>query len=93
MSVEKLNGLLLELQKYHNHLNEKFLEKYIPAVPEQGPEDYSQDVKAFCLLVHGSIEEFCESVALIVVDHAVDQWRTKKILSTTLVTMALMHAK
>jgi len=87
------NACYQALREYVSRLEEKFISPFLPATPEMKPQDYEYEVKAYCLLAHGAIEEFFERVALYVVDCCVDGWSTKKRLSLTLVTLAMAHGQ
>ncbi len=72
-----------ELSRRVHDYRSKFIDPFIPANPEIGPEKYELDVKAFCLLSHAALEEFFEKIALLVMQHSVDSWVMMKKLTDT----------
>jgi hypothetical protein len=44
-------------------LEQRYLAKFLPANPEDGPEEFQYDVKSFCVLAHAAFEEFVETVS------------------------------
>jgi hypothetical protein len=43
--------------------------------------------------VHAAFEEFCESVALYVVDQAIEQWTVRRKISRTLLALLVRHGE
>jgi hypothetical protein len=64
-------------------LDERFMKRWIPALPEHAPDEFQHDVKAFCVLAHAAFEEFAEDVSLIAVKNARDAWLAKKFSPAT----------
>jgi hypothetical protein len=70
-------------------LDVRYIKNYIPANPEQGPDDFEYDVKAFCLLCHAAFEEFVEGVSeSIMAEIAPDLLQKKVSLATATFLMA-----
>ena len=44
-------------------LRARYVGRYIPADPEEGPDVFGYDVKAFSLMAHAAFEEFAESIS------------------------------
>lgn len=78
--TDHLDQLRQLLQGY----DDRFIAKYIPANPEEGPDDWLLDVKAYCLLAHGAFEEYFESVSTHLMGQAERKWIYEKKLSVTL---------
>ena len=70
-------------------LDERFMQNWIPALPEHLPDDFQHDVKAYCVLAHAAFEEFVEDVSLLAVKNARNAWMSKKF---TPATVALLGA-
>ena len=75
------------LKKHIAELEGRFINQFIPVDPEIGPEEYEHFVKAYCLLSHAAIEEYIEEVALKVMKRSIDDWRNKKKLVNSLLTI------
>jgi len=59
------------LVDYMRDLAEKFILRYLPPKPEEGPEIYGLDVRSYCLLAHAALEEFFENIAIHVMHESV----------------------
>ncbi|MEJ7934962.1 hypothetical protein WG907_11895 [Sphingobium sp. AN558] len=57
------DALLAALEQELDDLKEKFLRHFLPARPEDGPEDFEYEVKSFSLLSHAAFEEYVEAVS------------------------------
>lgn len=75
--------LKTELYSEIKSLDERFLESWIPALPEHSPDDFQHDVKAYCVLAHAVFEEFAEEVSLVAVKSARAAWLGKKFSPAT----------
>lgn len=80
-----------ELKAYVTQLTERFIDKYIPAVPSMSPADYELDVKAYCILSHAAFEEFIEGIALDLTNYATDQWLNHRKVSDVILTLLCSH--
>ena len=58
-------------------LQSKFLGPYL-ADPGSSPDDWGNDVKAFCILCHAAFEDFAEDLSLIVCENSLRKWNTPK---------------
>lgn len=70
-------GMLNELKVEIKKLKDKFLLPWLPAKPEDEPEQFEHDVKAYCVLTHAIFEEFVEELSLIAMEDAIDAWKKK----------------
>lgn len=59
--------------------------------PVSTPDDFDLDVKAYCVLCHAALEEFIETIALIVMDYSIHNFVYNKKVNKSLLT--LMHFK
>ncbi|WMT18166.1 HEPN domain-containing protein [Parageobacillus toebii] len=80
--IELYNELLSNLKK----IEEKFLKPHLEDRLST-PEEYEEDVKAFCILSHALFENYFEQVALMVLEKSTTQWIEEKKLSTPLLTL------
>lgn len=65
----KIKVLYEELQGIVANLEEKFIQVHIPTDPSATPDDYSLDVKAYCVLSHAALEDFFEKISLSLMEH------------------------
>jgi len=79
------------LRKYISDLEDKFIKSYIPANPEIGPKEYEHFVKAYCILSHAAIEEYVEEVALKVMKRSIEDWKTKKKIVDSLLSIVTYY--
>ena len=59
------------LVNYVKDVEKKFISRYLPPKPEDGPDIYGLDVRSYCVLVHAALEEFFEKIAIYVMDESV----------------------
>lgn len=59
-------------------LKKRFIERWLPADPNLGPEAFEHDVKAFCVLAHAVFEEFAEELSLLAMESARLAWRSRR---------------
>lgn len=82
--MPKIAEALSELEAEISTLEERYIKKFLPAKPEDKPEDFSHDVKAFCLMVHAACEEFVEFVSGSIVSQIEKEFLQKKITLSTI---------
>lgn len=63
MPMADFDVLFAALEQELADLKAKFLEDFLPAKPEDGPEDFEYEVKSFSLLSHAAFEEYVEAVS------------------------------
>lgn len=68
-------------------LRTRYLDGHIPAKPEDDPEAFQYDVKAFCLMSHAAIEEYMEALSELMLAKVEADLLIKK---TTLATATLL---
>jgi len=85
--MQTVINLFIDLKKYIELLEDRFIKKYIPVEPEIGPEEYEQFVKAYCLLSHAAIEEYMEEVVLKVIEKSIDDWTRERKIVDGLLTL------
>lgn len=76
-------GLKATLDEDIRLLDERFVSRWIPALPEHAPDEFQHDVKAYCVLAHAAFEEFIEDVSLLAVKRARDAWLSKQFSPAT----------
>lgn len=59
-------------------LQERFINRWLPANPDLGPIHFEHDVKAFCVLAHAVFEEFVEELSLLAMEYARLAWRSRR---------------
>lgn len=64
-------------------LEERFMQRWTPALPEHQPDDFQHDVKAYCVLAHAAFEEFAEDASLLALQNARDAWLSKRFSPAT----------
>jgi hypothetical protein len=87
-----MNSHYIELKDDVLRLEEKFINRYLPANPETNPAEYTLDVRAYCVLSHAAFEEFIETVALSVVTRAVEQWVISRTVNNVIPALLSCHA-
>ena len=88
-AVELRDQLKEEIALLHG----RFLNKWLPAQPQDSPEDYQHDVKAFCVLAHAVFEEFAEDIALNAVNYVKSAWLAKQFTPATAALLAAYQFK
>jgi hypothetical protein len=80
-----------ELENYLNRLEQRFLAPFIPAKPEEGPEEWDLDVKSFCVLAHAACEEYCETLSMALMRAAIEKWEVNREPTDVLLMLLLCH--
>lgn len=71
-------------------IEQHFLSKYLGKdITDQ--TIYNLDVRAYCLLVHASFEEYFENIALTILDNSIDNYLKSKTINDCL--LSLIHFK
>ena len=78
------------LKGYLQEIENKFLQTHLEN-SLSSPDEYSLDVKSFCILCHAAFEEFIELIALQVMTHSIKLYTREIRISKPLIT--LMHFK
>lgn len=86
-----LDDIQVELSGQLQLIRQEFIDRYLPARPEDGPDIYHQHVKAFCILAHAALEEFAEKVSLAMMKNAVDGWYANKTIGAPLAALLLYY--
>lgn len=81
--MTKFDELYKSLDEEIMNLKSRYIMGHIPAKPESGPDVFSYDVKAFCLMSHASFEEFVEAVSETVMSEIESDFLNKKIKLST----------
>jgi hypothetical protein len=90
--IDKNFDLLYDdLKNYLSNLENKFLSA-IPA-DEIDIEKYEYEIKAYCLLSHGAIEEFAERVATKAMIESVNIYMGKRVINATLLSLVGCYGK
>lgn len=84
-----VNALFAALSDEIAILRSRYLDAHVPAKPEDRPEDFEYDVKAFCLLGHAAFEEYVEALSELMLAKIEADLMAKK---TTLATATLLSA-
>jgi len=84
-----LSPLYSELENNTRELEAKFLDKYLPAKPEDTPDIYRLEVSAFCVLLHSSLEHYFENLARKCTEFAVSQWIHNKGKTNCLISFCI----
>ncbi|MGG1348645.1 HEPN domain-containing protein [Bacillus subtilis] len=66
-----------ELKGHMESIYNKFLKKH-NSNPLSTPEEYSEDVKAYCILAHAYLEEYVEEITAQVRDKSIELWFSKE---------------
>lgn len=74
----KIKDIYKELQGIVMDLERKFIQVHIPTKPTATPEDYSLDVKAYCVLSHAALEDFFEKISLSLMEHLIQALYNKR---------------
>jgi len=82
--MTNLDTEFTSLQTEIKTLQERYVDRFIPAKPEDGPEEFEHDVKAFCLLAHAAFEEFVELVSETIMMKIENEFLSKKIGISTI---------
>lgn len=85
-----LDVLYTDIESYLQDLEKNYLSKHI-ATKTATPDDYSNDVKSYCVLSHATFEEFMETIAITLMHKTVDDFIMHHKITESLV--ALMHFK
>jgi hypothetical protein len=91
---EKFEALYRALKDEINELEKQFIQPFIPADPNVGPNQYGHLVKAYCILCHAAFEEYFEELAFEVMNLSIKHWfnKTNKVKSTeTLMTLVCYY--
>lgn len=79
--------LFAALDEELNGLHSKFLSRFLPADPEDGPEAFEYEVKSFSLLSHAAFEEYVEAISELMMQKIESDLMIKK---TTLSTVCFL---
>lgn len=74
-----LDAMFKTLEDETKSLSERYIDKYIPANPEDDPLIFEYDVKAFSLMTHAAFEEFSEGVSEVAMEKIVSNFLLQKI--------------
>lgn len=86
-----LDVLTEGLQRHIEDLKDRFLDQFLPPDPAHRPENYEHEVKAACVLAHAALEEFVESVSMLVMTASIDRWMTERRATDSLLALCLRH--
>lgn len=78
-----LDAMFTALREEITQLSSRYIDRYIPANPEDGPSAFEYDVKAFSLMAHASFEEFVEGVSDILMVWILDEVMKMKMTVAT----------
>lgn len=81
--MANISDIYQGLQKEIESLEKVFISKWLPARPENAPEDFQYDVKAYCVLAHAAFEEYVEDLSLIALEEARQGWLKKEFSAAT----------
>lgn len=85
--MNEFNVLFNELNNYIIKIEDKFISSYIPSKPEDTPEQYEDDVKAYCILSHALFEDYFEQISTKVMEKCISEWYYKKVITAPLLTL------
>lgn len=78
-----LDAKFVMLKNEIDVLRKRYVASYIPANPEEGPEVFGYDVKAFSLMTHAAFEEFTEGVSEFLMTNIVNDILSQRITVAT----------
>ena len=87
--VADFDALFDALDQELKNLRAKFLDGFLPANPEDAPEDFEYEVKSFSILSHAAFEEYVEAISESVMNKIEKDLLEKK---TTLSTACFLVA-
>jgi hypothetical protein len=90
MITTEIDIIYTATETYISSLEKSFLDKHLEN-PLSTPDDYDYDVKSYCILCHAALEDYMETIALKVLDKAIENYVNHHHLSESIVT--LMHFK
>src|ERR1035437_4085344 len=88
VAIERLEA---ELDAYLQELYEDFLAPFIPAKPEDQPQQFQHKVKAYCVLAHAAFEEFIETLSMWVMESAIDTWMNQRRPTDPLLALCMFY--
>lgn len=85
--MKQILDLYKDLESYIQRIKLKFIKQYLPTKPGVTPDDYKDDVKAFCLLSHALFEDYFEKIALTVMEESIERYINKTEITKPLLTL------
>jgi hypothetical protein len=88
-----LDAMLGALKDEITLLSQRYIDRYLPANPEHGPEVFEYDVKAFSLMAHAAFEEFAEGVSELMMARIVSDVLKPKVTVATVCFLMSYHQR
>lgn len=88
-SLLNLMKIKKELLKEINKLHFRYMRKHLSAITIDNMEDYELDAKSYTILCHAALENFIESIAEILIKHAMHIFIYDKKVSSILLSFCI----